>query len=77
MKEACPNCSNNLTIADTRPGNVLVCGQCVEILVVGADMAAHHATAQDIASFPPEMRAEIEQFQKALLARKTEGTMPS
>lgn len=77
MMDACPNCSNKLRISDAQPGNVLVCGLCAEILVVGGDGSTHHATPQETAAFPADMRTEIEDFQKALLAKKTEGMMPS
>lgn len=75
--EACPNCSNKLNLTGLDPGGVLVCGLCVEVLVIGQDGAARHATAQDFAAFPSEMRAEIESFQKRLLLRKTEGGIPA
>lgn len=77
MTEACPNCSNKLALAGADPGSVLVCGLCVEILIVAQDGTARHATPHDVAAFPPEMRAEIESFQKRLLLRKTEGNIPS
>lgn len=77
MTEACPNCSNKLKLAGTDVGSVLVCGLCVEILVVGSDLTVRHATPTDIAAFPPGMRVEIETFQKGLLLQRTQGNMPS
>ena len=77
MMEACPNCANPVQVRGLQPGAVLVCAFCIEVLILGHDQVPHHASAQEQASFPPEMRAEIEAFQKRILVHRTEGDMPS